>query len=154
MTTSLEEMIESGKNKIRKVTEKAFEGGIESQLGENATRQWLLERLEKERQAMFRKLMGIETSSNDLQIDDKGLFTQVLRPAMQEQLTQILQENFPQLIEEVWAEKGKAMTEAFKKNLRRSFENRLEYELNNRARKMGEETANKVVREMREELKL
>jgi gamma-glutamyl:cysteine ligase YbdK (ATP-grasp superfamily) len=154
MTTPLDEMIEQGKANVRKLTEKAFEGGIEAQFTEEATRTWLLERLEKERQEMFNKLMGLEVSFGELRPNRDGLFAQALRPAMQAQLEKILEEHFPQIIEKVWTEKGKVLREEFKKELRRNFESQLNYEMQSRARKLGEEMAEKVVREMRQELKL
>jgi hypothetical protein len=155
MTTPLDEMIEQGKANVRKLTEKAFEGGIEAQFTEEATRTWLLERLEKERQEMFNKLMGIDTRwAGNMDIKKDGLFAQALRPAMQAQLEKILEEHFPQIIEKVWTEKGKVLREEFKKELRRNFESQLNYEMQSRARKLGEEMAEKVVREMRQELKL
>jgi hypothetical protein len=147
-------MIEKGKTRIRKTTEKAFEGGIEKQLDEDATRRWLMERLESERQAMFKKLMGFETSFGELRPNHDGLFTKVLQPMMREQLGKIIEEHFPQLVEKVWEQEKEKLTDAFKKELRRSFENKLRYEMESRARKLGEEMAVQVVLEMRQEMKL
>ena len=78
----------------------------------------------------------------------------LLEPAMREQLQKIIAEDFPDIIGEVFEKERKKLRQAFRANLRASYENKLKWELDRHAREAGERLANETIRDMRQELKL
>lgn len=155
MTSNLDEIIERGKYRVRRNVEKAFEKGLEEELSPEAVREWILRRLEVERQMILNRLMGVEASFGRYEIKDKdGVFAATLIPIMRDELQKILQEEMAPIIREAYRANREKLVAGYKKTLAETFNSRLNWEIGQAAAETGKRLADKTVREMREELKL
>lgn len=154
MSTELEQIVDRAKARIRKKTQDALENKIEEELTPERIRHWMLTTLEKERQMILDRLMGIDRTWSNPEFKKDGIFMETLRPMMAPILREIIEREFGDQLQAMLEEQVPKLKAQFKKSLTDTFQRTLHYEMEHLARLKGEKLAEKVIAEIRGELKL
>jgi hypothetical protein len=152
MSNELQEIIDRAKQRIRAKVSVHLNEEIEKQLTPEAIERWMLGTLERERQVMMDRLLGIDRRWSQPDFTKDGLFMKTMGPIMSDKLRPMLEADLGPMLEEIYEKQRPKLQAEFKKHVTSTFERSLQWEVESLARKRGEELAEKAIREMKTEI--